>query len=192
MKKNFNNLKGLTLIELLVAISISLLVGIAVINFGRDIFYQNYLVSKSLVSENEAKSTLSRIVTELRRAVPAGTGAYPLDTVSSTTLIFYSDTNGDGVSERLHYWRDGLSLKRGLTSPSGSPYTYSPTDGSVGIAVNTLINATGTIFSYYDQNYDGSSSPLSLPVNVASVRLIKIDLGNLSNQVMLRVLKDNY
>jgi len=185
--------KGFTLIEILIAVSIFAIVGFAVASFGRNIFWQNYIISKTLVTEGEAKLALSRLVTELRRSQPASTGAYPLELASSSAIIFYSDIDNNGLRERLRYWREGGALKRGLTRPTGQPYVYNSSNESLGVAINELGNATGTIFSYYDKNYDGtaSSSPLSSPVPVQSVRLIKIDLGNLSSQVMLRNLKDN-
>lgn len=184
---------GFTLLELLVVISICLILGFVIARFGRDIFWQNYTTSKTLVAEGEAKQALAEIATGLRRAQPAATGAYPLELVSSSTIIFFSDIDNNGVAERMRYWRDGVTLKRGVTRPSGQPYIYNLNSENVGIAINNFNNSTGTIFSYYGKNYDGlaSSSPLSSPVVITDVRLIKIDLGNLSSQVMLRNLKDN-
>lgn len=187
------NRKGFSLVETLIVASIFVILGLAIANFGRHIFRQNYTVSKNLVTEGEAKMALSKLVSELRRAQPASTGAYPLEVVTATEIIFYSDIDNDGLRERLHYWLDSRSLKRGITRPTGQPYTYNLNNESVGVAVNEVVSVSGIVFSYYDDNYSGlaSSSPLSLPVDVYTVRLVKIDFGNLSSQVMLRNLKDN-
>ncbi len=186
-------LGGFTLLEVLIVASIFVILGLAIANFGRDIFWQNYTVSRSLVAEGEAKMALARLVSELRRAQPASTGAYPLEVVASTEIIFYSDIDNDGLRERIHYWLNGGALKRGITRPTGQPYVYNPDNESVGVAVNEVLNTTEPVFTYYDESYDGTASgtPLSFPVDVYSVRLVKIDFGNLSSQVMLRNLKDN-
>ncbi len=196
---------GFTLLEMIIVISIFTILGLAIANFGRDIFWQNLVVSKTLVAESETKLALARLVSELRRAQTASTGSYPLELVSPTEITFYSDIDNNGAREKMHYWLNGQTLKRGITRPTGQPYTYDPNTEVVGTAVNDIANASSTIFSYYNKNYDGtaSSTPLSWPVNVNEVRLIKIELSVdanpnqsplplfLSSQVMLRNLKDN-
>lgn len=179
--------------EMLIVISIGLIIGLAISNFGRSIFIQNYTVSKSLIAEGEAKMALTKIVDELRRAQPASNGSYPIELASSTAIIFYSDVNNDGLRERVHYWLDGKILRRGLTKPFGQYSNYTTNSESSSVLVNNVINTNGTIFNYYNDSYDGVASSLSLtqPVDVRSVNLVKIDLGNLSSQVMLRNLKDN-
>ncbi len=197
--------KGFTLIEILVVVGICAVVGLAVSNFGRDIFVQNYVVSKSLVAQSDANMAISRMMTELRRAQPASNGAYPIEAAASSTITFYSDVDNNGIRDRIRYWLEGKVLKRGVIRPTGQPYVYLQSNESIGTAANDLVNSNGLIFSYYDKNYDGtaSSSPLSYPIDLKAVRLIKVELlidANptrspaplyLSSQVMLRNLKDN-
>lgn len=204
MKKT-KKISGFTLVEMVIVVSIALLVGLAVSGFGRDIFWQNYVWSKTLVAESEAKTAMRHLIAELRTAEPSSTGTYPIELASKDNLIFYSDINNDGKRERLHYWLDGRTLKKGLVYPTGQPYLYATNTESVSVMVNDLINASGLIFSYYDQNYDGTSSstPLSEPIEVKSIRLVKVEFlidANsfqapvplyLSSQVMMRNLKDN-
>jgi prepilin-type N-terminal cleavage/methylation domain-containing protein len=186
-------LGGFTLLEVLIVASIFAIVGFAIASFGRDIFWQNYTISKRLVAEGEAKMALAKIVSELRRAQPASTGAYPLEVANSTEITFFSDIDNSGLREKMHYWLEGGTLWRGVTRPTGQPYVYNGDNESVGTAINEVVNTSSTIFSYYDENYDGtaSSTPLSPPFDINAVRLVKIDFGNLSSQVMLRNLKDN-
>ncbi len=201
MKKSF----GFTLVEILVVTGIVVLVGLAISNFGRDLFEQNYVWSRELVAESEAKIAMNKIITELRTAQPSNNGAYPIELASSSGLVFYSDINNDGRRERLRYFLSGTALRRGETVPTGQPYAYNTSTESVSTAVSDLINASSTVFTYYDRRYDGtvSSPPLPAPIEVKNIRLIKVEFlidANsaqapvplyLESQVMIRNLKDN-
>lgn len=184
--------RGFTLVEILVVMGIVVIIGLAVGTFGRDIFWQNYKISQNLVIDAETKIALARLITELRRAQPASNGAYEIESASSTAIIFYSDIDNSGARARLHYWLDGTSFKRGVIKPTGQPYVYNQNNESVSVIVNNL-SSTSTIFSYYNNSYDGTASSLALipPIEIRNIRLIKINLLHLSSQVMLRNLKDN-
>jgi len=193
MHANVTNKCGFTLLEMLFVVSIAVILGLAISNFGADIFKQNYNFSKQLVADNEAKLTLTRIVTELRRAQPASTGAYAIESVSSTSLIFFSDINNDGARERLRYFVSGHSFKRGVIVPTGQPFVYQLANESLSTVITDLGTSSPSIFTYYNSSYDGtvSTTALAEPVEIKNVRLIKIELLHLSSQAMLRNLKDN-
>jgi len=196
---------GFTLVEILIVVAIFLLIALALSQFIRDIFWQNYVVSQGLVADGEAKLTLSRMINELRRTESAANGAYPIEVAGSSTLIFFSDLDDDGLRERLRYWLENGDLKRGLIEPVGPPYVYNPATETVSTPLKNLANAGGLVFTYYDNNYDGtaSSTPLPAPVEIGDIRLIKIEFSvdadteqapialYLTGQVMLRNLKDN-
>lgn len=198
-------IRAFTLIEMLVVVAICLVVGLAVANFGRDIFWQNYVWSRELVAESQAKIAMRRLMAEIRTAEPSSTGSYAIESASKDSFVFYSDINNDGKRERLRYFLDGNILKRGVIAPSGQPYVYVPEAESFSILVNDIINTDNLIFSYYDESYDGtaSSTSLSFPVEVKDIRLVKVEFlidANsaqapvalyLSSQVMIRNLKDN-
>jgi len=206
-RQNFakQNLNGFTLVEILVVVTIVVILSLAIANFGRDIFWQNYIWSRTLIAESEAKVAMRRLIAELRTAEPSSTGTYPIESASQNNLIFYSDLNNDGKRERLRYWLDGRTLRRGRVSPTGQPYVYDIGTESFSIVVNDLINSNNLIFSYYNRSYDGtaSSTPLAEPIEVKNIRLVKVEFlidANslqapapfyLSSQVMLRNLKDN-
>lgn len=202
---NMTNKSGFTLVEILVVVSIAVILGLAIASFGRDIFYQNFVWSRELVAESEAKLAMRRLIAELRTAEPSNTGTYSIESASKDSLIFYSDINNDGKRERLRYWLDGRTLRRGQMAPTGQPYIYATGTETFSISANDLINANNLIFSYYDRSYDGtaSSTPLAEPIEVKNIRLVKVEFlidANssqapiplyLSSQVMLRNLKDN-
>jgi type II secretory pathway pseudopilin PulG len=205
MIKNRQNLGGFTLVEILVVCSIVVILSWAIASFGRDIFYQNFVLSRELVAEGEAKVAMRRLIYELRTAEPSNNGSYSIESASRSNLVFFSDINNDGKRERLRYFLDGKILKRGQIYPTGIPYVYSSSTESFSTIINDIINPGNLIFSYYDRSYDGTSSstPLAEPIDVKSIRLVKVEFlidANssqapipiyMSSQVMIRNLKDN-
>lgn len=203
--KMFNQ-KGFTLVEVLVALGLFVVLSVLISSLGRDIFFHHYNISRSLVSESEAKLALSRLVSELRRAQTASTGSYPIGEAGTSTLTFYSDINNSGQPARLRYFLSGSDLKRGVTYATGEPYIYDDDSESLTTAVSQILATSTPIFSFFDSNYNGASSSLPLvePVEIKNIRLVKINFFilpnfklpdnyyNLTSQVMLRNLKDNF
>jgi hypothetical protein len=134
---------------------------------------------------------------------PAETGAYPIVTSATDSMVFYSDYDDDGIVERLRYYRSGNTLKKGVIEPTSNPPAYNGTEVSVD-EVHDL-SGLAPIFEYYDDSYDGSATatPLAQPVNNQDIRLVKITLTvdrlpgrppgpiTVTTQVSMRNLKDN-
>lgn len=196
---------GFTLIETLVGLGIFVLLAGVISGLGRDIFYHNYNISQNLIAESEAKMSLAKLSRELRSAQTAITGGYPLELVSSSTLIFYSDINNSGKPARLRYFLESDNLKKGTIIPTGEPYTYNSSEESVKTVVSNLLATTTPIFSFFNSSYDGTgeSGLLGEDLEVKDIRLVKINFFvrpdnrqpdnyyQLTSQVMLRNLKDN-
>jgi hypothetical protein len=168
----------------------------------RNIFYWNNFLSNSLISQDEARRAFKVMSSELRSMAPSSTGAYALGQAATSTVTFYANIDSDAVVERVRYYVSGNTLKRGVLKPSGNPLAYTGTE-STGDLLHSLTSATSTIFSYYNSNYDGTTAALSLPVDVAAVRLVKIQVSadadinraptilTFTTQISLRNLKDN-
>ncbi len=196
--------KGFTLLETLIAVGIFIAISFLLSDFVKSIFFVNANLQNSLSAQFDARQSLKKIVRELRGASPSSLGAYPLFALSTSSIIFYSNVDSDAYKERIRYFLSGTDLKRGEIKPSGTPLTYNPVNEKISTIVSNISNGTSTpIFDYFDENYTGTSSPLSFPVNIPRVRLIRISLTlngdpNRSptplivvTQVMLRNLKDN-
>lgn len=204
--KNFKNTKqkGFTLIETLVATAIFVLVGGAVAIFSKDVFVLSGTVNSSLSAQQDARNILRKFVTEVRTASISNTGAYALANATADRFKFYSDTDADGLKEEIHYYltSDGKQLKKDVLKPTGSPVQYTGAS-TTSILINNMKNGATPIFEYYDKNYDGSTAPLSLPLDILQVRLIKITIIvendpnrspvplTATSQAMMRNLKDN-
>ncbi len=202
--KNANSKKGFSLVELLVSVAIFALISIAVGTFAKDIFSLNFLMQGNLNAQLDMRHILKVMVTEMREAGPSAMGAYPISLASSTAVTFFSDVDNDGIRDQVRYFLDGKTLKRGVTAPSGTNLVYNMANEKItSLVSNVISSSTLPIFQYYSANYTGTTSPLSFPVDVPSIRLIKITViinkdprhstGYIltSSQVNLRNLKDN-
>ncbi|OJI08526.1 hypothetical protein BK005_00675 [bacterium CG10_37_50] len=199
-----NYQSGFTLLEILVVVGIVVIISVPLSQFQKDVFVQNNLVQSGVLAEEGARSVLRQFTSELRSAAPANTGAYLLASAGTSTLTFYSDTNGDGLRERIRYFLAGTSLKKGVIIPTGSPATYVSNNEKISTLTDNVINSTSTdVFSYYNENFNGTGTPLAQPVDISLIRLVKINLGIdpnpnrplapiwLTSLVMIRNLKGN-
>lgn len=202
--KNIHNSKsGFTIIEILVSIFILTLIGLAVSSFAKDIFSLNRITSDSLTAQDEARRALKTMSAEIRTASPSSLGAYALAQTATSSFTFYSNIDDDSLKERVRYFLDGTTLKKGIIKPSGTPLTYNPANEVVSELTHGVANATTSIFSYYDKNYDGTTQALIEPIDIATVRLVKITIVidkdpqmppgpmTLTIQISIRNLKDN-
>lgn len=202
-QNRYNSKSGFTVIEILVSIFILTLIGLAVFSFAKDIFSLNRITSDSLTAQGEARRALKSMSAEIRTASPSSLGAYALAQTATSSFTFYSNVDDDSLKERIRYFLDGTTLKRGIIKPSGTPLTYNPANEVISELIHDVANATTSIFSYYDENYDGTTQALIEPINISNVRLVKItvvidknpqkSLGpmTLTTQISIRNLKDN-
>jgi hypothetical protein len=193
---------GLTTLELLFGISFVVMIGVAVVYFQGNIFSSSDFLQRSMLAEGDAKVVLRKLVSDLRTMNYSGVGSYAIESASETSITFYSDTNNDNKAERLRYFLDGNLFKQGVVYPSGEPAAYNVDSETTKILVRG-VQATSSIFSYYDSDYNGSSEPLSFPLNILAIRLIKVSIPiildsrensvpyKVESQVSLRNLKEN-
>jgi prepilin-type N-terminal cleavage/methylation domain-containing protein len=198
-----NSMSGFTLVEILVTMAIFSIILGAIGLFARDTFYYDNIFSSGLISYDEAKKILQPVASEIRSASQSSLGAYSIESADEGSFVFFTDTNSDGLKERIRYFLSGTTLKRGVISPTGSPLQYLSTNEITTDVVTNLTNGATPIFTYYDTDYNGNTNPLVQPVSVPSIRLVKITLiidvdpnrpplpMTVSTQVSIRNLKDN-
>lgn len=198
--KNYNS--GFSVVEVLVALFIGTIISLGIGKFSTDVFLLNNVVQSGLTAQEDSRRVVKTIATELREASPSSTGAYPIELASTSELIFYGDINNDGLKEKVRYYVSGLILKKDVVKPTGSPLVYSGGTTTTNV-INDVRNGTTSIFTYYDKNYDGITTSLSYPIDIPSIRLVKINLAidrdpyrspvpvYITTQVSIRNLKDN-
>jgi prepilin-type N-terminal cleavage/methylation domain-containing protein len=195
---------GFTLIETVLALAIFGMIVVVMGAFARDVFFFNDVLQTGITNTGEARKVLRPFTSEVRRAQASNRGAYAIHEAATSSFSFYTDTDSDGVRERVRYFLDGDSFKKGIITPSGSPLEYTEDDERI-IKVIRDVVSTSSIFSYYDTDYYGSTSPaLAHPVTLSDIRLVKIDLTvdanpnrapsllTITTQATLRNLKDNH
>lgn len=194
--------KGFTIIEVLFVVAILAIIMIPLTRFQVDVFFHNTFMQNSLTAEAEARTALKNMIKELRSMSQSNTGAYPLALATTTAVTFYTDTDGDGVKERVRYFVSEGILKKGVLKPFGAPYQYVEANEKLSNVVYDVSTSTA-IFSYYDRSYSGTSTPLAHPIDASVVRLVeaRIEIDKDPNkppapmifesQVSIRNLKDN-
>ena len=199
-----NKNKGFTLVELVVSVAIMILITISVTNFQRDIFFLNNSLQSSLNAQLDARHLVKVMVAELRKSTQSANGAYPIELASTTGVTFYSDVNNNGIIDKVRYFLSGDTIKKGVIVPTGNPLTYNSGNEVLTTLINSVISSsTVPLFEYYPSTFAGTSSPLVQPVNISSVRLIKVTViidNNplhspapliVTSSVSIRNLKDN-
>lgn len=197
---------GFTIIEVVVSIAIILMIGGGIIAFERGVLTNSKVVQAELRAQQQERHTLAAFVADIRSATQSSAGAYPISVAGTSTLTFFANVDSDASIERIRYFIATGTLRRGVLKPTGT--TYVDANERVTIVVNDIVNGTTTaLFTYYDSGYDGftssSTDPLPVPINIPSIRMIKISLvvnpngirapimQVYSTQVSVRNLKDN-
>ena len=166
----------MTLIEALVGIGILMLVMLAVSSFQRDFLRISQWSQGGLMRETQIGKAFKDFVNEVRSASTANTAAYVIEFSGANSFIFFVDTNGDDLRERIRYFMSGTSLRKGVITPTGCPVCAYVAGNEVITTIVTEITNAASIFSYYDETYNGSQAPLVQPVMPSSVRLVRIEL----------------
>jgi type II secretory pathway pseudopilin PulG len=204
--KNVSSTRAFSLPELLITLGILMVVGLIAFKFQGDIFYLNGVLQDDVNAHEETRRVIKQFSTELRSASQGSDGSYPIALASSTSISFFTDADNNSIREKITYYVSSGSLKKSVVVPTGSPLSYSTTSlGTVTTVISTLGATTTPIFSYYSKSYDGtaSSTALASPIDIPSVRLVKITLSidrsaarapapvTMTTAVMIRNLKDN-
>ncbi len=175
--------KGMTLVELLVAIAIMLIV----MNGFTYLLVKSWDNNKSIIETGLASTTASRAVNrtiiQLRAIKQADNGDYPIEDADDFDLTIYTDIDDDGVTERVHYFLDLTTdeFKQGVTDPNtaSTPVSYSSGDTTVTVLARYITNESNDpVFSYYNDDYPGdtTNNPLSTPASLGDIQLIKMKM----------------
>lgn len=201
---------GFTIIEVMVTISVVSIIFVLAANFILDSMKSQRYLSEQNDAIVESRKAVAKMTSELREAISADTGAYPLAELDDQEIIFYSDVDKDTYTERVRYFLDGTQLKRGMTEPTTDAVTLAISYDTTAESVTTLAyyveNDTDPLFYYYNEDYpsDTAANPLTTPANPSVTRMVKIhvetnvdpnripDTRDLDSYIQLRNLKENF
>lgn len=195
--------KGVTLVEVLVALGIFIAFAVLVGAFQGDIFSFNTRVQSDLEAQMEGRRAIVKMVSEMREMSPSSLGAYPIAAAATSSLTFFSEIDSDSLKEQVRYYIQNGKVYKSVIKPLGNPMSYNPNSAVITTVASNVANGTSTpFFEYFDTNYSGTSSPMSIPVNVSAIKLVRINLllnsrpastvpMEIISQVTPRNLKDN-
>jgi prepilin-type N-terminal cleavage/methylation domain-containing protein len=179
IKKNIKTKKGMSLMEMIVAIAIF---AIGMTGFTM-LFVHTWKINSFIIEEGQASFSASRAVTgvvnEIRKARQSDTADYAIYSGDDFDFVVYSDIDNDDITEQVHYFLDGTDFKKGVSKPAGTPLAYPDGDDEESVITSYVMNSgSQPIFYYYNIDYPGDqvNNPMDTPVNVAEVRLVKIHL----------------
>lgn len=203
--KNRGRRRGFTLVEVMVAVSI--VAGVVSVVFG---FVYYYLRSYSFSFEeyrsiNQAQSAFTIMIREIREARTGENGAWPIAAADDNSLVFYSDVSNDGRTDRVRYFLEGRSLKRGVIEPVGIPASYPTASEKIREVAPDVDNLGAPVFVYYNGDWPGTvaGNPLAGTVRISDTRYIEVGLRidvnkdvyaapfQMSSGVQIRSLKNN-
>lgn len=169
---------GMSLIEAIMAVFIF---SVCIAGFTL-LFLRSWTTNSFILEEGQTaflnQRAVDNVVNDIRRARQADNGDYPLEAGDDDSIMFYVDTDGDGTTERVHYFLENETLKKGVTEPvAGTPVTYPNGDQSVAVVATAVVNtAADPVFSYYNADYPGdvAHNPIATPIAVENVRLVRV------------------
>lgn len=172
MTQQKNN-KGFTLIEILVYI----LIFSSLVFMSTDFVISGLRATTFGIEQEEAtraaKKTVDYMTLEIRQARTSNRGDYLLDDVSSQSFSFYSNIDDDSNIEKIRYFIDGDTLKKGIIKPTGSPLQYISANENIEIVAEYVNNQAIDAFTYFDTNQTKIINPGG---DKDKIRLINVHL----------------
>lgn len=170
--------RGFTLIELLVAMGIFGLIVAAATWILVSSIRNNAIIWEQLATQNDGRRVLQEVVDDVRRAETSSIGSYAIETADEYEFTFFANIDEDTGRERVRFWLDNEELHKGVIHPSGEPLSYDPGGETDVIIARDVKNIAQTIplFEYYDESYMGTSTPLTQPVAVTDVHVVRVQL----------------
>ena len=165
--------KGMTLIEMVIAISIFSLIVLGVTVLFASLWRLQGFTMRLGLSSQQATAAVTKMADLIRDARQADNGAYIIAAATSSELTVYTDVDGDDAAERVRFFRDGSVIKMGVVEPTASvPVTYNTATETVTTIAKDVVDTTdGTPLFVY---YDNANTALGAPPPVQDVRMVRI------------------
>ena len=169
-------LKGMSLVELVVALGIMAIVMSGMVVFLSSIWKTQLFTMRTGESSLAASRGVEGMADSIRNAQTGADGSFPVAQATASEFSFFADENHDGKIERIHLFYDTAtkSVKCGTTDPTtATPPTYPASDDSVSTLATSVVNSDlQPVFAYYD----GSNGLLPSSPPVSDVRMVHVSL----------------
>jgi prepilin-type N-terminal cleavage/methylation domain-containing protein len=175
--KNTKNINGFTLMETMVTIGIFSILALGTSALMKDIITNTRQENFSIENADRSRFAAFNFINEIRSASIGVDGSYPITQASSSQIIFYSSYgNKNSLVNKIRYFISDSKLKKSVIEPSGNPLAYNPSSEIITTVATDIKNDSTPLFYYYNSDYDGNYPPLNQPVNINSIRYVKINM----------------
>jgi type II secretory pathway pseudopilin PulG len=202
LPNQFRGKSGMTLVETVVAISIYVVLMLAVFSSITSLYKTNAYALEQSNEVNSARRGITEWNRDAKEMITAEDGTWPLAIIEPHRMGYYSDTDQDDSVEYVLYELTGTTLTKSVFNPSGTPVSYNLTTPDEVQTLSTYvqnINQSTSTFSYFDNggNQLTSTSPILDVRYIRSQLIVNIDPIRNPGEFMLRSslaprnLKDN-
>lgn len=170
-----NTIRGFTLVEVIVVISISTVLMLAITLSITSIYRNNAYALAQTQEVDTARRGVQTWTKDARELDFGANGAYPIVIAEPHRFVFYADIDPDAVTEYLDYQLSSTTLFRRVSKASGFPSTYDLSTSTVFTLseyVQNEINGIPT-FQYYDAAGNLITNPQAM---ITDIRYITINI----------------
>lgn len=165
--------RGLTLMETIVTVAVTGIIVLVVTQAVLSFYKANRVALEESFQIRSAERGVQVLVRDLREATYGDNGAYPLNTIGTSTISFYSDIDHSAPIERIDYVLSGNRLTRSVTYSTGNPpqYTGTTTTSVVSDFVRNIEDGI-SMFRYFD----ASGAEVTDPLDIADIVSVTVSL----------------
>ena len=180
----------MTLLEMVVYIGMFAMIMVVILQAIATFYRSNRYTIEQSTQLQSARIGIATMVQNLREMVYSDTGGYPIVSVGANNITFFSNIDTDSGVERVRFFLDNGTLKKGILKASGNPLAYNPTNEVLTNVAQYVRNAdTGTpIFTYYDKN-GVQMTDLTQIINIAWLKvslIVNVNPLTMPNEFDLR------
>ncbi len=168
-----STMRGITFIESLIWVAVFMIAMMALIVSLLSFYRANVYTLEQAQAVSDARRSVEGLVQTIREADYSGQGAYPLVAIATSSVTFYADVDQDPHTERVRYFLDGSSLKRGIVDPVGDPPAYTAAE-----EVTTVSPYIRNVLQQVDMFhfYDAAGAEVTNMTQVTDVRFVRMDI----------------
>ena len=162
--------RGFTLVETVVVIALTVLITLTLGSLIVYFYKTNAYALGQSTAVGQARHGVEDAMVHLREASYGSDGSYPIESVATSSIVFYANINNNFFVERVTYSLKNGTFYRTVGEPSGNPPSYvSQTIATTTIATS-VVNATSTpVFRYFDS----TGAELTPPINISQIASIR-------------------
>lgn len=187
--KRDTRMRGMTLIEAVVWVAITTSAMLAIVGSVLYFYRTNSYAVEQSAAISSAQRGIESMIKTIREAAYSSDGAWPIITLATSSVSFYADIDTDPFIERVRFFVEGNSIKRGVIDPTGDPPVYTSPE-EISVLSDYVRNNEQSVNAF--QYYNASGTVMTNLALIAEVRFVEativvnINPFRLPNQFTLR------